>query len=208
MIFRYLTYLIKELLLRGLNYLIFPLAWVFRDRARENKGFLWRFLHDGCDYGDPYFLEKHGGHKTFWTAYKWAMRNPLHNYYYSHKITGKKKNYKGYATCQKPDKGLMWRTLKTCDQTGNYKDKHGHWIDLKRSVLGKQNITFYIGDKKYFRYSRCTPRRLFGRIWYCPEYKFGFESVNWAIQFKPIQFKKLTKQKITYNLLKLNKNER
>ncbi len=200
---RYITYLLKETGLRILNYLIFPIAWIFKERARENKNFLWWFLHDGCDYGDEYFLEKHENYKTWWTAYKWAIRNPLHNFYYSHKIEGKKENYQGWATCQKQDKGLMWRTLKTCDENGNYKDKHGKWIDAEKSILGKQNITFEINGKKYFRWSKCIPKRIIGNIWYCPEYKFGFESVNWAVQCKPFKFKMYNGNKFKYIKIKL-----
>jgi hypothetical protein len=190
MIARYITYLLKETGLRILNFIIFPIAWIFKDQVREKKGFLWWFLHDGCDYGDEYFIEKHGNHKTFWTAYKWAMRNPCHNWYYSNKIEGVKANYRGFATCQKPDKGLAWRTLKTCDKDGHYKDKHGKWIDNAYSLLGKQRITFYIEGKKYFRYSGCVPKKIIGNVWWCMEYKFGFESTNWAIQFKPFKFKR------------------
>ena len=203
MILRYITYLLKETGLRILNFIIFPIAWIFKDQVREKKNFLWWFLHDGCDYGDEYFLEKHGNKKTFWTAYKWAIRNPCHNWYYSNKIDGVKVNYRGFATCQKPDKGLAWRTLKTCDKGGNYKDKHGTHIDIKKSILGKQNITFEIGGKKYFRWSKCKPKHLIKDIWYCPEYKFGFESTNWAIQFKPLKFKKF-KGKIIYETIIIN----
>ena len=203
MILRYITYLLKETGLRILNFIVFPVAWTFRKKARGNKGFLWWFLHDGCDYGDQYFLEKHGNKKTFWTAYKWAIRNPCHNWYYSNKKYGRKSNYRGFATCQKPDVGLSWRTLKTCDKDGNYKDKHGTHIDVKKSILGKQNITFEIGGKKYFRWSKCEPKHLIKDIWYCPEYKFGFESTNWAIQFKPLKFKKF-KGKIKYEITTIN----
>ena len=213
MILRYITYLIKETGLRILNYFLFPAVWVLRKPLRKKgSGFLWGFLHDGNDYGDKYFLEKHGNKKTFWTAYKWAMRNPLHNYYCTTEIKGKKENYKGWATIQqgKQDKGLMWRTLKTCDKNGIYKDKHGKWLDIEHSILGKQRITFKINSKRYFRYSDCTPKHLWGNLWYCPEYKFGFESVNWAIQFKPIQFKKYKGNKFKYNkiILKPSNNGR
>lgn len=203
MILRYITYLIKEAGMRILNYFLFPLAWIMKKPLRKKgKGFLWGLLHDGCDYGDKYFLEKHGNKKTFWTAYKWALRNPCHNYYYSHKIEGTPKNYQGYATCQKPDSGLSWRTLKTCDKNGVYKDKHGKWIDTQRSILGKQRITFYIKGKKYFRYSGCRPKRLLGNLWYCPAYKFGFENVNWAIQLHIFQFKRYEGE-IRYYKIKL-----
>jgi len=199
MVIRYITYLLKETGLRILNYFLFPIAWICRNKLREkNKGFWWGFLHDGCDYGDPYFFKKHGNKKTLWTAYKWAMRNPCHNWYYSHKINGKKENYNGWATCQKPDAGKMWRTLKTCDKQGIFKDKYGKWIDTARSVLGKQRITFFIEGKKYFRYSGCVPKKIIGTLYYCLEYKFGFESSNWSIQFHPFIFKRYNK-KIIYD---------
>lgn len=184
MIIRYITYLLKETGMRILSYFLFPLAWIARKPLRKKgKGFLWGFLHDGCDYGDKYFNPKNI--KTFWTAYKWALRNPCHNWYYSNKIEGTPKRYKGYATCQKPDSGESYRTLKTCDKDGKYKDKHGKWIDIQRSILGKQNITFYINEKKYFRKSKCIPKRILKNIWWCFEYKFGFENTNWSIQFHP-----------------------
>jgi hypothetical protein len=191
MIIRFLLHTVwVDGILRILNFFMFPIAWIYREKFHEKKGFLWWFLHDGNNYGDEYFLEKHGNKKTFRTAYKWAIRNPLHNYYYSHEINGIKTNYKGWATCQKPDSGKAWRTLKTCDKNGVYKDKHGSWIDNIHSILGKQRITFYINEKKYFRYSGCIPQRIIGNLWWCFEYKFGFENVNWAIQFKPLKFKK------------------
>jgi len=43
MIIRYITYLLKETGLRILNFIIFPVAWIFRNQARKNKGFLGGF---------------------------------------------------------------------------------------------------------------------------------------------------------------------
>ena len=204
MITRYIIWLLGEVFFRILNYIFFPVAWMFRTHIRGNDNkpkILWWMLHDGNDYGDNYFLEKHGNKKNFWTAYKWHMRNPLHNYYHTHRVKGRKENYKGSATIQecKLDSGLSWRTLKTMDSNGVFKDKHGKWIDYKNSILGKQNITFEINGRKYFRWSKCTPKRLFGNIWYAPEYKFGFETYHYAIQCKPFIFKRKNKLKIEYD---------
>lgn len=208
MILRYIIWLIWfNGFLNVANIIEFPKAWIAREYLRENPQrnciirYYWGFLHDGCDFGDEYFFEKHGDHETFLTAYKWALRNPLHNLYYSHQITGKKENYSGYATIQKgkADKGLMWRTLKTCDTNGIYKDKHGVWVDYEKSILGKQRIVFEIEGKKYFRYSGCEPKHLTGELWWCMEYKFGFENTNWAIQFKPFKVKKWSGSEIKYD---------
>lgn len=211
MIIRYLTYLFFVRLLMGTigNIFIFPVAFMLKKWARKKDSFiqtfLWWWLHDGCDYGDIYFLEKKGNKKTFKVAWAWAFRNPTHNFYYSHTIDGKGENYRGWATIQKgkQDSGKMWRTVKTKDENGNYKGKHGGIIDYGRSILGKQRITFTINGKKYFRYSGARPRRIWKNIFWFIEYKFGFENVNWAIQFKPLKFKRYNGGKINYKKIEL-----
>lgn len=196
---RYLIHIIwVEVILRLLNFAVFPISYF----TKPTKGFLWWFLHDGNMYGDKYF--NHEQKETFWWAYKWAIRNPLHNYYYSHTITGKKEDYKGWATIQKgkEDSGKMWRTVKTKDAQGNYQHKYGKYIDIEKSILGVQRITFGINGRKYFRYSGAKPVNIWKNVWWFIEYKFGFESVNWAIQFKPFKFKKFNGE-IVYNKIEL-----
>jgi hypothetical protein len=180
---------------------------MFRDKIRrKNKPkLLWGLLHDGCDYGDEFFLKKYKNKKNFWTAWNWAFRNPLHNFYYSHKIIGPHTDFKGYATIQsnRSDSGKAWRTLLTNDNNGIFAHKYGKWINTDASILGKQKITFSINGKRYFRYSGAKPVRLWKKLWYICEYKFGFENSNWAIQFHPFEFKRLNARKINYTKIHL-----
>jgi hypothetical protein len=124
----------------------------------------------------------------------WAFRNPVHNWYYSHKITGVISGYSGWATCHRPDSGIAWRTLVTNYSSGEFAHKYGRWINTARSILGKQRICFYINDRKYFRFSGARPRHLWGNLYWVPEYKFGFESVNWANQLHLFRFKRYSGQ--------------
>jgi hypothetical protein len=200
MIFRYLKHIVwYDVVLRGLNYILFPVAYLIR----PEKGFLKIFISYDSLYGDKYFNPDQ--EKTLWWAYKWNMRNPLRDYYYSHKITGDEYDHKGWATIQKgrADGGTMWRTVKTKDADGHYMDKHGEYIDYQRSILGKQRITFWINGEKYFRYSGVVPRRIWKNLYWFVEYKFGFENVNWAIQFKPFKFKRFNGGKICYKRIEL-----
>jgi hypothetical protein len=186
MIIRYLIHIIwVEIILRLLNFFIFPLAYMIKPKS----GFLWWFLHDGCWYGDKYFNPKQK--ETFWIAYRWAMRNPTHNYYYSHTIEGKEENYTGWETCQRDNVKFMWRTPKTKDKNGVFQDKNGKYMSLEFGIYGKQRIRFEINGKKYFRCSGAVPRKLWKNLYWIFAYKFGFESVNWAIQFQPFTFKRL-----------------
>lgn len=197
MILRYVTYLI---FIQGLyailgNIFLFPIAYTFRCKIRQkNKPkLLWWLLHDtkdNNDWGDPFFNPKQK--RNFWIAWKWVWRNPVHNWQQSHAIIGAHTGHKGWATIQstRKDSGLMWRTLKTTDKDGTFKDKYGKWIDIDKSILGKQRITFEIDGKKYFRYSGAKPVKLWGNLWWILEYKFGFENIGWAIQFHPLEFKR------------------
>lgn len=209
MIICYITYLI---FIQGLyailgNIFLFPIAYTFRHKIRlkNSPKLLWWLLHDTKDmndWGDVYFNPKQK--RNFWIAWRWVFRNPIHNWQQSHKIEGKQENHKGQATIQstRKDSGLMWRTLKTTDKDGTFKDKYGKWIDIDKSILGKQSITFEINGKKYFRYSGAKPVNLFGNLWWILEYKFGFEHVGWAIQFHPFEFKRYNGT-IKYNKIEL-----
>jgi hypothetical protein len=178
---------------------MFPLAyWI-----KPQKGFLKWFISYESLYGDIYFNPEQK--QTFWIAYKWNLRNPLRDYYYSHKIIGPHENFKGWATIQsnRSDTGKAWRTLLTNDDNGIFTYKYGDWINTDNSILGKQRITFTIKGKRYFRYSGAKPVRLWGNLWYICEYKFGFENSNWAIQFHPFEFKTLNAKKINYTIIHL-----
>lgn len=203
MYFRYLTYLFLQRMIMGFlgNIFIFPIAWQFRKKVK--KGFLWWWLHDNNWYGDKYFLAKHNNKKSFWTAWSWAFRNPIHNFYYSRKIEGDVTELKGKVTCHKPDLGIDWRTLKTEDKDGNYMHKFGKWVCCDKSFLGKQNIKFKINGKKYFRYSSSRPRKLWKNLYWVPEIKFGFERSNWAEQLHLFNFKRLNGD-LTFSEVKLN----
>lgn len=204
MILRYVTYLI---FIQGLyailgNIFLFPIAYLFRARIRRNNlpKLLWWLLHDtpdNNDWGDRYFNPT--GKRNFLTAWRWVFRNPIHNWQQDHAVIGAHTGHKGYATIQsgKRDLGIAWRTLKTCDKDGTFRDKYGKWIDTRASILGKQRITFTIAGKRYFRYSGAVPRRITGQWWWIPEYKFGFETKTWVIQFHPFTFKKYNNE-ITY----------
>lgn len=202
MYFRYLTYLVFQRFIMGFlgNIFIFPISWIFRNKLK--RGFLWWWLHDGNWYGDEYFLAKHHNKKNFWTAWKWAFRNPIHNFYYSRKIEGSITELKGRVTCHKPDLGIDWRTLKTEDKDGNYMHKFGKWICCDKSFLGKQNITFRINGKRYFRFSSSRPRKLWKNLYWVPEIKFGFERSNWAEQLHLLNFKRLNGN-LTFNEVNL-----
>lgn len=206
MVLRYLIWLFWfNGILVVANFVEYPKAYFAREYIRKDpdRNFItkwyWGFLHDGSDYGDDYFNPDRDS--NFWVSYNWSLRNPIHNLYYSKSIKGKHENHSGWATVQegRKDNGTAWRTLKTNDDNGEYAHKYGRWINTEKSILGKQRITFEIDGKKYFRWSGAKPVRLWGNLYYVLEYKFGFENVNWAIQFHPFLFKRYEGETIKYN---------
>ena len=190
MILRYIIYLLLQRFLMGFvgNIFVFPIAWALRNKLK--KGFMWWWLHDGSWYGDEYFQKKYKHKKTFWVAWMWAFRNPIHNFYYSRKITGKKEHYQGWATTHRGTNKTAWRTLLTYDINGTTRHKYGKWIDPVRSIMGVQRITFRINGKKYFRFSGSRPVKLWKNLYWVPEWKFGFENSYWAEQFHLFLFKR------------------
>ena len=215
MIFRYIIFI---LLVNGLgsllNFIIYPISYIFRNFWRKNKSnwfckFFWYFLHDGCDYGDTNFQERYSNLRPFIKSYKWSMRNTLHNLYYSLKTSQKdsKGNYipevviSSNTTCHRegvPDG--TWRTIKTKNINDIFKDKHGEYIDYDQSIIGKQKYIFTLNGRKYFRYSKCSVKYIkwLNRI-YVREYKFGYE-YNWAIQNKFLFFKVDSKSLSEFNI--------
>ncbi len=192
MVFRYLSYLIFQRFLMGFigNIFIFPISWLFREKL--TSGFFWWWLHDGNWYGDEYFLNKYKNKKTFWTAWMWAFRNPIHNFYYSRKIEGDITDYKGSVTCHRPDSdsGKEWRTLLTEDEQGVFQHKYGKWICTQQSILGWQTISFRINGKKYFKFSVARPFKIRKNLYWVPEIKIGFERTYWAEQLHLFKFKR------------------
>lgn len=142
---------------------------------------LWMMLHDDlstglpCDYGDEKWLEsKLKGRKRKWwrmfiISYKWVLRNPLHNLYYTLRTQGKEENYIDVREPENPDITLKWRTFTTFNEKMEPAGRNGVYVDFKNSLFGKQNIRFdIVSDKKSrqaFRKSTCIPFKLFGNIW-------------------------------------------
>jgi len=133
------------------NAFVFPIAWSFLKSARKNKGFLWGFLHDGNDFGDSTFHPnlKYG----FTRAWLWAMRNPLHNFYYRNYKAAIETNHVGTATVKFDANISAWRTF-TCSDTG---DNNGKVIDFTHSLFGTQEVTFERDGKEEYRKSYCKP---------------------------------------------------
>ena len=202
MILRYIWYLVSVRFLMGTlgNIFIFPISWIFRKRLKKGS-FLWYWLHDTNTYGDKYFNPKQK--ETFWIAWKWVIRNPLENYKVLNKIKGEKYYYSGWATCHKDDNGKNWRTVKTTNKDGVYEHKYGKYLDIKRSILGKQRITFYINGVKYFRFSGAVPVKLWNDWYWIFEYKFGFENYSYAEQLHMFTHKKYKGEKIKYKKIVL-----
>lgn len=200
MIFKYLTYLIFVQGIYGIlgNLFLFPIAYLFRDKIRKNKSpkILYWLLHDYSpddvwgDYGNAYVNPELK--KTFWVAWKWVWRNPIHNYMMEHGSFEPHHSFVGWETCQRDNASFMWRTPKTKDANGVFKDKEGEYMDFSTGVYGKQRIKFMVGKNKVFRYSGAVPRKI-GNVYWIFAYKFGWESVNWAIQFQMFTFRKLLK---------------
>ena len=160
-------------LLQGklLNAVIFPIAYISRNKVKKNS-WLWGFLHDSCLYGDKNWNTTQK--ETFWIAYKWAMRNPLHNRYYSGYCHFIECNYSGGSTSKNSTPAGFWRTYKT--ETG---DRNGRVIDFEKSFFGKQDIQFDIHFEdgkivKGFRRSLCMPYKI-GKLIIIHSRRFGYE---------------------------------
>jgi hypothetical protein len=145
-----------------LNWLIAPVAYLFRKSAQKHKGFLWWFLSDENMYGDkdwrPNLKNKH------LRAIVWMYRNPLQNKYWQGYVDGKESDFKGTLKYKFRADPLMWRTMIT--ETGNW---HGKILDFEHSLFGVQNITFTRTDtngnvQNCYRKSTCIPYRVFGWI--------------------------------------------
>ena len=78
---------------RILNWLIAPIAYLFRKSAQKHKGFLWWFLSDDNMYGDKNW--RTNIESKFLRATFWMFRNPLQNYYWKDYVAGKESGYKG-----------------------------------------------------------------------------------------------------------------
>jgi hypothetical protein len=195
-------------LLQGklLNAVIFPIAYTFRNKVKKNS-WLWGFLHDGCLYGDKNWNPTQK--ETFWIAYKWAMRNPLHNRYYANSCMVDEFNFTGIATSKNGMSAGYWRTYKT--ETG---DRNGKFLDFEKSIFGKQNIQFCMNYEdgrivKGFRRSVCMPYKI-GKLIVVHSRRFGYErglkqsSFNFKI-FKGVEnlegFKKWKKLKFKKELI-------
>lgn len=214
MIWNYITYIIFAQGVLGIlgNLFLFPFAYWFRVRIRKNQKpkLLWWLLHDATDLWGDYgnMFTNPELKKNLYQAWRWAWRNPIHNYMTEHGITeGKHQNFTGKASChfERKDYGIMWRTLKTCDSNWVFQDKEGKWIDTNNSVLGKQSICFEIVSKgitkKVFRWSYAKPVHLWKNLYWVPEFKFGWESVNWAWQSHFFIFKRYSGKFSYYDIV-------
>lgn len=172
MILRMIAHIVLYEILQGkvLNFLMFPVAYLFRDKVREG-GFLWGFLHDGNLYGDSDYLPKIKN--KFLRAYLWALRNPLHNRYNYNSIPYKDTNFSGWATGKLRISPKSWRTFVT--DTGG---RNGDIIDFDNSLFGKQDIAFSMThenkSKRGIRKSLCVPFKIFGLI-IIHSRRFGYE---------------------------------
>ncbi len=143
-----------------LNAILFPLAYVRRDKLKEGD-YLYGYLHEGNLYGDADFKpEMKDGLVKAWL---WAMRNPLHNRYYENEEKLKETNHKGFATGKYKVSPGSWRTYRT--ETGS---RNGKIIDWEGSLFGEQDITFdmVFPDRleKGQRKSSCIPKKILNRI--------------------------------------------
>ena len=180
-----LKHILEYEILQGkiINAIVFPVAYNFRDNVKEGD-YLWGYLHDGHMYGDEDYRPnmKDG----FAKAWLWAMRNPLHNKYYSTEKPLKEENYSGWSTCKFEHGAGAWRTYKT--ETGS---RNGKYIDFQGSIFGEQNIEFDMvfedgTIQKGFRRSKCMPTKVGNKIIVHSE-RYGHErgliqsSFNYAV---------------------------
>ena len=151
---------IWELFLKfPINWVVAPIAYLFRKRAQRKKNWLWLFLSDDNMYGDANWKRKKlpdGFRKAVW----WMYRNPLVNRHFKDRVDGKESNFKGTAKKKHGNNYSMWCTMIGLD-TGDW---HGKIPDFESILLGYQDITFIRTDKKgnvqkCFRKSMCVPFR-------------------------------------------------
>lgn len=189
MIFKYIRFLLfHDVLLHLITILIFPILYLFRNYKSKCK-FLWYFFNDlDGIYGDEYFYEKNKHLPKWIIAYKWcAWRNPMNNLYtlLSKKYIGQEIMVYSNTTCHREGvSDAMWRTIKTKDKNGIYKDKHGAYIDYDNSILGKQWYIFTVNGVKYFRYSRTIIIKIkILNIAFIHQHRCGMGGVSYETQF-------------------------
>jgi hypothetical protein len=141
-----------------LNWLIAPIAYLFRKPAQKHKGFLWWFLSDDNMYGDTNW--RPNLKNKFLRAYFWMLRNPLQNHYWKDYVEGTESGFSGTGKVKFDLDILRWRTV-ICSDTGDW---HGKVINFEKSPLGRQNITFIRTDKdgniqNCYRKSTCIPHK-------------------------------------------------
>ncbi|MBT3209871.1 MAG: hypothetical protein HN347_16125 [Bacteroidetes bacterium] len=111
-------------------------------------------------------------------AWLWALRNPLHNYYYRNYTEGKETNLKGTARVKSGKNVSSWRTF-TCMDTG---DNNGNIIDFDNSLFGYQSATFDRNGKSQYRKSYCKPFNYWVFI-IIFRWRFGYEKGLFQSQF-------------------------
>ena len=148
-----------NLILSGpINWIMAPIAYLFRKHALKNKGLLWNFLSTN-EYGDPNWRPKLKNKHL--RAILWMYRNPLQNYYWKDYVDGEESDFHGDGKVKFGDDILSWRTV-ICSDTGDW---HGKVIDFEKSRFGTQNITFNrIGKiglfQRCYRKSTCIPYKV------------------------------------------------
>jgi len=146
-----------------INFIVAPIAYLFRKSAQKKKNVLWYFLSDENMYGDKNWRPKLKN--KFLRAWLWMLRNPLQNYYWKDYVDGVESNFIGHGTVKFGTDILSWRTMYCADT----QDNHGKILDFEKSKFGTQDITFIRTDKdgnvqKCYRKSHCKPFKFLFRI--------------------------------------------
>lgn len=194
-----------DILLKIINPIIAPIAYIFRHKAKKGS-FLWWFMCDFNPYGDGNWAN---WLKIDWIrAYLWMLRNPLQNLYWSKYVPGCEKDFSGWCYLSESYGYKNFRAI-ICSDT---EDNHGNIIDFESSPLGIQNIRFNFKTNnenisKQYRKSICIPIRIgfliiffkarigyeFGLKQSCfnfPIYSYKKNKEGWKM-YKSMKFKKI-----------------